>query len=159
MPYISPAHWHVLVNHLPIIGMPFAMVLLAWGLFLKQEQVVRVALLAIVLVAISAWVTDTLGDGAKHQIRDLPWANREVIQAHEDAGDKANIVSLVTGAAALVTLVLARKGKPVRRGFASGVLVLTLVSTGFLSYAGWQGGKIRHVEFGNTPTAQPPTTP
>ncbi len=153
MPHITPAHWHVIINHAPLVGVPAAAMLLAWGLLWREEAVLRVALLAAILGAASAWLTDYTGDGAKHDIRAEPWATRAVISAHEHAGDNAMIVSLVAGAAAIGTLVLARKKTPVHRGAAMGVLVLLLAASGFLGWAGWQGGKIRHTEFGLTPPA------
>jgi hypothetical protein len=157
MPHITPAHWHVILNHLPLVGVPAAALLVAWGLVRREEQVLRVALIAAVLAALSAWLTDYTGDGAKQDVRAQPWAQRDVIHTHEEAGDNAMIVSLVAGAAALGTLVLARRKKPVHRGAALGVLVLLLAASGFLTWAGWEGGKIRHTEFGLTPGAPPAT--
>ncbi len=159
MPHITPAHWHVIINHLPLVGVPVAAMLLIWGLLRHEEAVIRVALLAAILGALSAWLTDYTGDGAKHDIRGEPWATRTVISQHEEAGDNAMIISLVAGAAALGTLVMARKGRPVPPWAAVGVVVLLLAASGFLAWAGWQGGKIRHTEFGLTPSPPAATQP
>jgi hypothetical protein len=154
MPTITPAHVHILVNHIPIIGLPLIALLLLWGLARGQDAVLRAALLGTVLIAAGTWLTDFTGDGAKDDIRHLAWAEKDVITAHEDAGDRANILAIITGVAALGTLVLARGGRPVRRPVATGVLGLLVVSAALAGWAGWQGGKIRHAEFGLTP---PPT--
>lgn len=151
MPHITPAHLHVLVNHVPIIGLPLVALLLIWGLARREDPVVRAALLLSVLVAIGTWFTDYTGDGAKHDIKNNSWYNRAVVSRHEEAGDRANIAGIAAGVLALGVLVLARRGKPVRRDGAAVVLVVLIAASGFAAWAGYQGGKIRHDEFGLTP--------
>lgn len=156
MPVITPAHLHVLINHLPIIGIPLVALLLAWGLYRHQEAVIRAALYGAILMAVGTFVTDQTGDGAKDDIRDQPWAKREVIHEHEQAADFANISGLVVGIAALVVLVMARGGKPVSRGSALGILLLLLFSATIMARTAWLGGMIRHTEF--QPGSSPPVT-
>jgi hypothetical protein len=156
MPHITPAHLHVLVNHIPIIGLPIVTLLLAWGLARREDAVMRAALLLTVLVAIGTWYTDFTGDDAKHDIRNNSWYNRAVVQRHEHAGDNANIAGIAAGVLAIGALILARGGKPVRRSAAAAVLVVLIVASGLAGWAGYQGGKIRHDEFGLTP---PPIAP
>ena len=115
MPHITPAHLHVLVNHIPVVGLPIILLLLAWGLARREDAVVRAALIGTVLLAAGTWFTDYTGDGAKDDIRHLPWANKAVVKAHEDAGDQAELVAIATGVVALATLILARGGRPMRR--------------------------------------------
>ncbi|HEY4099960.1 MAG TPA: hypothetical protein VGM20_03690 [Gemmatimonadales bacterium] len=160
MPHITPAHLHVLVNHIPIIGLPIVALLLAWGLARREDAVVRAALLLTILVAIGTWYTDYTGDDAKHDIRNNTWYNRAVVQRHEHAGDNANIAGIAAGVLAIGALILARGGKPVRRSASAAVLIVLIVASGLAGWAGYQGGKIRHDEFGLTPppTAPPPTT-
>lgn len=155
MPVITPAHLHVLINHLPIMGIPLVALLLAWGLFRHQDAVVRAALYGAVLMAVGTFVADQTGDRAKDDIRDQAWAKREVIHEHEDAADYANIAGLVTGAAALVVLVMARGGKPISRGGAIGILVLLLFSATVMARTAWLGGEIRHSEFSPVTAAAP----
>jgi hypothetical protein len=155
MPHITPAHLHVLLNHIPIIGLPIMAALLIWGLLRREDAVIRVALIGTVLVAIGTWGVDLTGDPAIDDIRDQAWFNRAVVHAHEDAGDKTNILAIVAGIAALGTLVMARGGKPVSRPFAVGSLLLLAFAAMCAFWAGWEGGKIRHTEFGLTPAAAP----
>lgn len=158
MPHITPAHLHVLLNHIPIIGLPIIAALLIWGLLRREDAVIRVALIGAVLVALGTWGVDLTGDPAIDDIRDQAWFNRAVVHAHEDAGDKTNILAIVAGVAALGTLVLARGGKPFLRSAASVTLLLIVFAAMCAFWAGWEGGKIRHSEFGLTPPALPDTT-
>jgi len=158
VPHITTAHLHVLVNHIPVVGLPIIMLLLAWGLLRREDAVVRAALIGTVLLAIGTWFTDYTGDGAKDDIRHLAWANKAAITAHEDAGDQAEMVAIAAGVVALATLVLARGGRPMRRPLLFVVLVLLIGSSALAARAGWRGGKIRHDEFGLTPAAVPDST-
>ena len=153
MPHITPAHLHVLINHIPVIGLPIMLLLLLWGLARREDAVVRAALIGTVLLAAGTWLTDFTGDGAKDDIRHLAWANKDVITAHEDAGDQAEMLAIATGVVALGTLVLARRGRPMRRPLVLVVLVLLGGSSALAARAAWRGGKIRHDEFGLTPPA------
>jgi hypothetical protein len=156
VPHITAAHLHVLVNHIPIVGLPIILLLLAWGLARREDAVVRAALIGTVLLAAGTWFTDYTGDGAKDDIRHLPWANKAVITAHEDAGDQAELVAIATGVVALATLVLARGGRPLRRPLLFVVLAMLVGSSALVALAGWRGGKIRHDEFGLTPERSAP---
>ncbi len=147
MPVITPAHLHILVNHIPVIGVPLVALLLAWGIFRRHDLVIRAALYGAILMAGGSFLADQTGDGAKDNIEHEAWVKKEAIQAHEDAADYANIAALVTGAAALVLLVMARGGKPVHRVGATVVLVATVVTGAAMARTGWEGGKIRHSEF------------
>lgn len=154
MPHITPAHLHVLVNHIPVIGLPIILLLLLWGLARREDAVVRAALIGTVLLAAGTWFADFTGDGAKDDIRQLAWANKDVITAHEDAGDQLEIVAIATGVVALATLILARGGRPMRRPLVLVMVVLLLGASLVAARVAWRGGKIRHNEFGLTP---PPT--
>jgi hypothetical protein len=147
MPVITPAHLHVLINHLPIMGVPLVALLLAWGLFRRQDAVIRAALCGAVLMAAGSFITDQTGDRAKDNIEHESWYRKDTVHEHEESADFANPAALATGVAALVLLLLARGGKPVSRGGAFGVL-LALVLTGvIMARTGYLGGQIRHSEF------------
>ena len=155
MPHITPAHLHVLINHIPIIGLPIIAALLLWGIARREDAVIRAALIGTVLIAAGTFVVNLTGDAAKDDIRDTPWFRKEVMKVHEDAGDKTNILAIVAGVAALATLVKSRGGKPFSRPFAFVTLFLIVFAAMCAGWAGWEGGKIRHTEFGTT---LPPAT-
>jgi hypothetical protein len=159
MPHITPAHLHVLLNHIPIVGLPIMAALLIWGLLRREDAVIRVALIGTIIVAIGTWGVDFTGDPAIDDIRHADWFQREVVHTHEEAGDKTNILAIVAGVAALATLVVARGGKPISRPLTFVTLLLLIFAAMCAAWAGWEGGKIRHNEFGNTPAAATAATP
>lgn len=147
---INAAHWHALVNHIPIIGVPMIAILLGWGLARANDAMIRLALVATIAMAGAAWLADTTGGKAEHEIKDAnyAWVKRDLIHEHEEAGEKAEIATIVTGVLALATLVLGRGGKPLNRLLTRGVLLGLATSAVLLIWTGWEGGAIRHDEFG-----------
>ena len=153
MPHITPAHLHVLLNHIPIIGLPVVAGFLVWGLARREDAVIRAALIGAMLIAVGTFVVNLTGDPAIDDIRHLPWFEREVVRQHEAAGDKTNILAIVAGVGALATLVMARRGKPFSRPVAFVTLFLIAFAAMCAAWAGWEGGKIRHTEFDTTSAA------
>ena len=147
MPHITPAHWHVLLNHIPIIGLPIIAALLLWGLVRREDAVIRVALIGAILVAAGTWVVDLTGDPANHDVRGAAWYQKSVEHEHEEAGDRTNIIAIVSGVLAAATLFLARRGRPFGRKLAFLVLAVLVVAAMAAAWTAWEGGKIRHTEF------------
>lgn len=152
---INAPHWHMLLNHIPIIGVPMVVILLGWGLAKANDAMIRLALIATVAMAGAAWLADTTGGRAEEALEDakVTWFSEDRIHEHEEAGEKAEIAAIVTGVLALGTLVLARGGKSPNRWATRGVLLGLGTSAVLLAWTGWEGGKIRHDEFGLTAPA------
>jgi hypothetical protein len=117
--------------------------------------VIRAALYGTILIAVGTWVVTLTGDPAIDDIKQNAWYQKEVVEAHEEAGDKINILAIVAGVAAIATLVLARGARPLRRAFSAVTLLLIVFAAMCAAWAAWEGGKIRHTEFG---TGTPPAT-
>ena len=49
---MNPAHLHLMLNHIPVLGTAFCMALVGWALILKSEELKRVSLGAFVIVAL-----------------------------------------------------------------------------------------------------------
>lgn len=66
------AHFHLMLNHFPIIGMTFAspLLLLAWGT--KSEDLIRVGLGLVSLTGLLAVATFLTGEPAEEVVENLP---------------------------------------------------------------------------------------
>ena len=82
---MNSAHLHLLLNHIPILGSAFALVLLGWGLLRRSEPIARVGLATLVLAALFAIPTYLTGGAAEHLVEDLPGISEAAIHPHEDA--------------------------------------------------------------------------
>lgn len=144
---IPAAHWHLILNHVPVVGSLFALGLLAWGFRRHNDDLKRAALGAIVVVALAAIPTYLTGEPAWEDIMGLPAADQDPqIEAHQRAAQFAFGSSTLTGAVALLALIRSRRGRSLSTRLTTVALVLLLVTTGLMTYVANLGGMIRHIE-------------
>lgn len=144
----NAAHLHLLLNHLPVLGVPFALLLLAGGMLACSEPVRRAGLIACVAAGALAGPAFWSGEPAEHAIEGIPGIAEARIEEHEEAAEWALGGAVALGAIALGALVLS-----LRRGAApvwatTATLVVGLVVAAMLARAAFEGGRIRHPEIG-----------
>lgn len=142
---LNAAHIHLMLNHVPILGFAFGLLLLGWGRVRGSDEVVRAALGLFFLVGVLSIAVFFSGEGAEDVVEDLAGVSHDAIEVHEETGQLAMIVSVILGLLSGVALLLFRRdGLPrwlVPSAVAGGLLAFAL-----LSYAGFQGGQIHHQE-------------
>ena len=111
----------------------------------------------VVLLAATTIPIYLTGEPAEEQVENQPWFDERRVEAHEERAEAGLIAVLVTGAAALVGLWLARGGRPYRTGISIAVLVGLVVSASLFALAALDGGQIRHDEV--RPTAAMAASP
>ncbi len=135
------AHLHLLLNHVPTVGFAIAIGLFIAALFRQSNDLRRISLEAIYIVALVSIPAYQTGSAAHFvlQNRGGELAN-DVITAHQDAAMLALIVMEVTGAMAWLAL------WRFRQWTIPTVLVLSLVTFGLMARAAAIGGAIGHPE-------------
>jgi hypothetical protein len=141
----SGAHFHLLVNHVPILGALFALALLLASYFYAGDVLRRTALVVLVVTALGAAASDLSGDPAEDAIRGFPGVHRDQIHAHEAMADKSYYASIVLALAAVGVLVRWRR-TPVPASATLVMLVGTAIVSGMMAYTGLLGGQVRHSE-------------
>ncbi len=152
---MNPAHLHLLVNHLPVFGTIGAALLLAWGLLRKSEEVVRIGLVVLIVIAAATWGVKLTGEPAEHMVENLAGVSERLIHDHEEASELATILISVAAVSALATLLMIRGRRKAGRVFTVITLLLALVGFGMVAYAANLGGLIRHTEIHDSPLAPP----
>lgn len=154
---MDPAHLHLIANHVPILGTLFALVLGVYGAARHQPDVVRAALLALVVVGVASVVATRSGEGAEEVVEDLPGVSERVIHEHEEAAEVANYAAIALALLALGVLVWRRRRPDVGVAPAAVVLVGAALVFGLMARAGNLGGQIRHTEIrdGSAPLTAP----
>ena len=151
---MNPAHLHIILNHIPVIGVPFAAALLGYGLLKKSEEVKIASLLAFVVVAALTIPTFLAGKAAEDMVEHLPGVREQLIENHEGAALIGLITTLILGAVSLGVLLLSRRSKGVAKPLIIGLLVFSIAVGGWLARTANLGGKIRHTELrGDVPAA------
>lgn len=139
---MNGAHLHLILTHIPIVGMPLTLFLFLWGQWRSSLEIERAAFFAFGLLAcLTVWANST-GEGAESVLKALPDYPRPWVHQHEAMADKASIATVVTGLLSLVALLWKGSSKK----FTAVILCSALVSSFLLVAAGALGGQIRHVE-------------
>jgi len=139
------AHIHLILNHVPIIGLAFATLLLLYGLARKSTEVARASFLMYALVALGTIAVYFSGLGAEEVVEGLPDVSKPMIAPHEDAALVSLIAILIVGIAALAALISVRS-RPISRKWAALVLVLSVLAGLSVAYTSNLGGRIHHAE-------------
>lgn len=179
---LSPLHLHLMLNHLPLFGTIFVLLLLLWSWARRSREGMRIGLWLAVLLALATIPVYLTGEPAEHQLRDLdPSAPRRLMHEHEESGERGFYFILATGAVALVALwATRRRGEPAAVGVvetpaatdvvvverapaAQGrgawplvVMVCLIVAFYLFAYAALLGGQIRHPELRTPSSVVPP---
>jgi hypothetical protein len=143
---MNAAHWHLAMNHIPVVGGFFVTCLLAVALWRKSDELIRVALGALVVVAVLTLPVYLTGEPADVVIMDLPEYSDVLVKAHEQAATIAFSAMVVVGFAALGGLIVYRKTVALPRWLAAAIFGLSLVTSGGLAWTANLGGRIHHPE-------------
>jgi len=148
----DPVHRHVLLNHLPIVGLGMTWVFLAWSLVDRRWPSMRFALLLVTVLSASTLLVTSAGDAAYPVIfEELDGPGQEWLDYHTYLGDRWGWVIAANGLLALLAIAAGHFREPLRRSVAAGVLVTTLVALVLAAIVAEAGGKIRHPEFRRGP--------
>ncbi len=143
---MNAAHLHLLMNHVPVLGAVFSVALLVWAMLRRSEELLRTALLAWALVALSAIPVYFAGTRAEDIVQDMPGVNPASISAHEDAAEIALAAICACGAWAAAGLWFFRRSPSAPRWFLVVLLLLGLAACTALARTADLGGRIRHPE-------------
>ena len=143
---MNDAHLHIILVHIPIVLVPAGAVMLLVSLARRSQAASTAALSLLAVATIFAVPAFLLGEGAEELVEHLPGISESLIENHEEAADVALWLTVATGIASGASLL----GLLLRQNWARHsrlvALLLAIVASASLSYAGSEGGKIRHPE-------------
>lgn len=143
---MNDAHWHLVVNHLPIVFPMAAFIALAAGIISKSEAVKRTAYLLFIVGAATAFAAMATGEGAEEVVEHLNGVSENYIETHEEAAETFALLSYILGGLSIVGLWASVKNKSFAKLVSIVVLLFALVALFFAKAAGTTGGEIRHTE-------------
>ena len=157
---MDATYFHLAMNHFPVMGAIFGLVVLGWGLFRGNVEVKNLGLAVMVVTALVAIPVFLTGEPAEESVEGLPGVLEAAIEQHEDFAKFGLTTAIIGGIAALVSLIYswirpAQGG--IGRMLAIGTLALSLVTVGAMGWTAKLGGVIRHTEISGAgpQTAQP----
>lgn len=154
------AYLHLVTNHIPIIGIPFALAILLLGIWRKSVELKAAAFLIFAVLGIATLGVFLLGQGGEDFVEELSGVSHDAIEDHEKMGLVSLIAVGITAIVSAFGLVFYKGFSILKRRISDEnsdlifptwltflVLFLAILSAGILGYAGKLGGKIRHTEF------------
>ena len=153
---MSATHLHLILNHVPMLGVVIAGALFGIALAYRNIQFQRVALGFLVVFALTAIPVYLTGEPAEEAVERMPGVSERMIDRHEKAASTALAAMEGLGGLGLLGMLIFRKAAALPRVFAAGMLVLTLAVSGLFGWTGYLGGQIRHPEL--RAAAQPAAT-
>jgi uncharacterized membrane protein len=139
------AHLHLILNHIPIVALPLATAFLLFAFVKKNQQMKKFSLVVLVLIGLVTLPVYFTGEPAEHMLDGVPSVTEDVIEPHEEMGEKALIISLIASALAVSALVIVKDEKR-NQQLVVATLLVAIFGSMALGYTGYTGGKIRHTE-------------
>lgn len=144
---MNQAHFHLLVNHIPILFPIAGLVILLGGYLFKSEIVKRSGYVLFIIGAIFTIPSFASGEGAEEIVEEIGGVSHRTIHEHEETAELFAILSYLLGVSALLALWSNWKKKGFAKIVGIAVLILSLVVVYFGRATGSTGGEIRHTEF------------
>jgi hypothetical protein len=153
----QPEYLHVVTNHLPLIGLPVAILALIAGLVTRDRTATLIGLALVSLLALSAWPVYHYGEEGYDRVLSMADAAGAKFLAHHKAlAERWVFLYFVTAGVAALGFVLAWKWP--RTLVASSILALVLAGASLAAgiAIAKPGGTVRHREFRFAPPPSPP---
>ncbi len=144
---MTPAHLHLVLNHMPILGTLFGLILLFLGLSRGNKTLQKVGLATFALVALITIPAFLTGEPAEHMVDKFPGFSHDMAHEHEELAEKGLILAIVLGVFSVLMLFLMNRNKHLnyKKGL-WGTLVLSVISFLLMVLIGNHGGQIRRPE-------------
>ncbi len=153
---MNGAHFHLVVNHLPIIFPLVGLIILIIAYLFKSTDIKYAAYLVFVLGAILTIPAFVSGEGAEEIAEKLPGVTDALIHRHEEMAETFAIISYALGLLSLVGIFLLKA----RNKFEKMLSIIILLTAGilliFAKQTGTTGGEIRHTEIRTDAIANSP---
>ena len=143
---MNDSHWHLVVNHFPIIGAIFGLGILIVGLVLKNITVKNTAYILFVVAAIFAFASMATGEGAEELVEDMPNIGHQIIDEHEELAEKLALLLYATAFFSLLSMYTDVKKHKYAKTISIVTLLLAIGSSVVGTFVGNSGGEIRHTE-------------
>jgi uncharacterized membrane protein len=142
----SPAHMHLLLNHIPVFGVLAAIPILLFGLLKNQVMAQKIALWFLIVSGILIVPVYLSGDSAEHIVESFAGVSEATLERHEDLGKLSLWLTLALGVLALLALLKVNKNPDHAGKILMAILILTFIVAGVQGNTAMEGGKIRRPE-------------
>lgn len=143
---MNEAHYHMLVNHFPIIGLFFGIAILAFGMFKRNALLINTAYIIFIFCMIMGKITMMTGDKAEHFVEDMTGFSHELIEEHEESAEGFMKIMYALGFVSALGLYVDYKKHKKALLVSFLALIISVLGIILSSSVGTSGGEIRHTE-------------
>ncbi len=143
---MNDAHYHLVVNHFPIIGSILGMGILLGGIILKNNTVKNVSYCLFIVAAVFAAMSMATGEGAEEMVEHMPNIGRHIIHEHEEIAEKLALTLYILAIVSILGLYTNIKKHSKAQIISFVTLVLAGLAIFLAQKTGTTGGEIRHTE-------------
>lgn len=143
---MNQAHYHLIINHLPIIVPIIALLVLLGGFVVKSQIVRRTAYLIFIGGSLATIAAMSTGEGAEDAVAHMETITESSIHAHEETAKLFAAISYILGAAAAFGLWSSIKKKSYSDYIGYAIIACGVVVVYLAQQTGTSGGEVRHTE-------------
>ena len=143
---INWAHVHLMINHIPVIGIPCIVLLLIYAVIRKSDEVRTVSFGLFILIALMTVAGYFTGGAAEKVVKNLPGVTEAYIGRHEEMAEYSVVLTVLLGLAAAAGLVIRYRTGFIPKWSLTVVLLMAIVLSVVLGITANLGGQIRHTE-------------
>lgn len=135
---------HLALNHLPVMGVPFLLALMIWGMLRRSAEILRLSHGWMVLLCALSIALKFTGDFAAEEARDRLSGSKAWVERHEQSADQATTGLFLLGVFSAVGWTIGRRptGVPSWANWTS--LTLGLITGVLVGRTAHLGGQISH---------------
>lgn len=140
---------HLMLNHLPVLGTLFGIVILFIGIFKSNKMVTIIALSFLLFSGFMSLPVNKSGENAEHVVEEYPGVSHDQIHEHEELAESVMPLALVMALLSAFAIYFQVKSHPRARISAISVLIIALVTFVLMALVAHEGGKIRRPDLRN----------
>lgn len=139
----DPVHVHLVINHVPFLGITAGLIILVVALLRKSEEMKKLSLGFLMVSSLFLVPTYFSGENSEERVEDLAGVSESIIEKHDDAAKTSMALGGLLGALALLSIFLKDKNQKVAL---TSILVVGLLAEASIANTAKLGGQIRHTE-------------
>ncbi|MDH5542119.1 MAG: hypothetical protein OEY64_04050 [Nitrospinota bacterium] len=143
---MNPAHVHLALNHIPVIGSLLGIGILAYAFYAKSEELKKFSFTFFVAITLLSFPAFFSGEAAEEKIEKMAGVEEKYIEEHEEAAEAAFIAVLILGALAGAGLFNQKNSGKLPAWSMNGVIAMSIITLLLMGRASSLGGEIRHPE-------------
>lgn len=142
---MTPAHIHLMLNHLPLFTGLMGICLLIYSLITKNKSFEKLYLILFIISALSIIPTYFSGERSEEIVEHIKGVSESLIHPHEEMAEKALALTIFLGILSLWKLFMKSEDK-LSKMLTNLIIISSLISLGLIGNTAYLGGQIRHSE-------------